>query len=111
MIAALHMAVLSFAFGPRHLGYILTAILSGTLILGGIFLLSGRKRRAGFIAGLVVWLAIQQVAYQIWKDELPGYWWALAQFAALQSLIAVGIGRNAMKTMQQCTLTKGKTRV
>jgi hypothetical protein len=43
----------------------------------------------------VVRLAIQQLAHHIWKDELPDYWWALAQFAAVPSLIAVGIGRHA----------------
>jgi hypothetical protein len=87
--------VLSFVFGPRHFGHILTATLSGTLTWGVVFFLNERKRRAGLIVGLVVCQAIQTVAYQIWKAELPGYWWALAQFWALQFLIAYGMGKTA----------------
>jgi hypothetical protein len=95
MITALHVIVLSFVFGPRHFCYTLTAILSGTLTWGVVFFLNEQKHRTGIIVGAVIGLVIQLVAYQIWKGELPRYWWALAQFAALQSLIAVGIGRNA----------------
>jgi len=94
-IAALHVAALSFAFGPRHIGYILAATLSATLIWGVVFLLNRRKRRAGIIAGVVVGLAVQQVAYQVWKAELPGFWWPLAQFGTLQFLVACGIGKTA----------------
>jgi hypothetical protein len=95
VIAALHVAVLSIVFGLRHVGYILAATLSATFIWGVVFFLNERKRRAGFIAGVVVGLVVQQVAYQVWKAELPGFWWPLAQFGALQFLVAYGIGRTA----------------
>jgi len=95
VIAALHVAVLSVVFGPRHVGYILVAALSATLIWGVVFFLNERKRRAGFIVGVVVGLGVQVVAYQILKAELPGFWWPLAQFGALQFLVAYGIGRTA----------------
>lgn len=95
VIAALHVAVLSVAFGLRHIGYILAATLSATLIWGLVFFLNERQRRAGFIVGVVASLAVQQVAYQVWKTELPGFWWPLAQFTALQFLVAYGIGRTA----------------
>jgi len=38
---------------------------------------------------------VQQVAYQIWKTQLGGFWWPLVQFGALQSLVAWGIWRFA----------------
>lgn len=94
IIAALHVAVLSAAFGLRHIGYVLAATLSATLIWGVVFFLDERKHRAGIIGGIVAGLAVQQVAYQVWKAELPGFWWPLAQFAALQFLLAYGIGRT-----------------
>jgi hypothetical protein len=93
-IAALHVTVLSVAFGPRHMGYLLTATLSATLIWGVVFFLSERKRRRGVIAGVVVGLVVQQVAVHVWKAELPGFWWPLAQFGALQLLVACGIGKT-----------------
>jgi hypothetical protein len=95
VIAALHVAVLSVAFGLRHIGYVLATTLSATLIWGVVFFLIEQKRRAGIIGGVVAGLAVQQVAYQVWKGELPGFWWPLAQFAALQFLLAYGIGRTA----------------
>ena len=95
VIAALHVAVLSMVFGLRHMGYILAATLSATLIWGVVFSLNERKRRAGLIAGVVVGLVVQQVVYQVWRAELPGFWWPLAQFGALQFLVACGIERTA----------------
>jgi hypothetical protein len=95
MITTLHVVVLSFVFGSRHLGYILVAALSAALTLGVVFFLDEQKRRAGFITGVVIGLVIQLAAYQIWKGELPGFWWPLAQFWAFQFLIAYGIGRAA----------------
>jgi hypothetical protein len=94
VIAALHVAVFSYFFGLRNSGYILAATLSATLIWAMVFLLSERKRRRSAIVGVVVGLIFQQVAYQAWKTELPGFWWSLAQFGALQFLIAYGIGRT-----------------
>jgi len=91
VIAALHVAVLSFVFGPRHIGYMLVASLSAALTWGVVFFLNERKRRAGFISGMILGLVVQVVAYRILKAELPGFWWPLAQFGALQFLVAYGI--------------------
>jgi uncharacterized membrane protein YccC len=91
VIAALHVAVLSFVFGPRHIGYLLVAALSATVIWGAVFFLNERKRRAGFIVGVVASLVIQVVAGRVLKAELPGFWWPLAQFGAVQFLVACGI--------------------
>jgi hypothetical protein len=68
-------------------GYLLSAALSATLIWGVVYVLSERRRRAGLIAGVVIGLAMQQVAYWVWKMQLPGFWWPLAQFGALQFLV------------------------
>ncbi len=95
VIAAIHAAVFSFLFGSRHCGYILTATLSATLIWAVVFFLSQRKRRWGIMIGVVAGLIVQHVAYQFWESELPGFWWPLAQFGALQFLVACGIGRTA----------------
>ena len=95
VIATLHVAVFSFFFGLRHSGYILTATLSATLIWAVVFFLSQRKRRWGIIIGVVAGLIVHHVAYQFWESELPGFWWPLAQFEALQFLVACGIGRTA----------------
>ena len=94
VIAALYVALLSFFIGLRHLGYIMTAMLSAILIWSVLCFLNNRKHRAGFIAGIVIGLAVQQVAYQVWKSELPGFCWPLLQFGALQCLIAYGMGRT-----------------
>ena len=95
VIAALVGTALSILLGARHVGYILAAVLSATLIWGVVPFLNGQKRRAGMIAGVIAGLVVQQVAYQVWKAEPPGFWWPLAQFGALQFLVAYGIGRSA----------------
>jgi hypothetical protein len=95
LVAAAHVAVVSILFGPRHAGYLMSATLSATLIWGGVFVLNERKRPAGAVAGVVVGLAVQQVVYQVWKGQLGGFWLPLAQFGALQSLVAWGIWRFA----------------
>ena len=89
------MAVLSYAFGPRHSGYIFGACLSAVAVWGVVFLWNEQRRRRAMIVGVVLGLIVQQVIYQVWKAELPGFWWPLAQFAALQFLIAFGLGRAA----------------
>lgn len=94
VIAALHMILLSLVFGLRHRGYLLTATSSATLIWSTVFFLRGWKRRVGLIAGVVVASAVQRAACQIWRDLLSGYWWPLAQFAALQFLIAFGLWKR-----------------
>ena len=65
------------------------------MIWGGVFVLNERKRQAGVVAGIIAGLVVQQVAYQVWKGQLGGFWWPVAQFGALQSLVAWGIWRLA----------------
>lgn len=68
--------------------------MSATLIWSTVFFLSGWKRLVGLIAGVVVALAVQQAACQIWRDLLSGNRWPRAQFAALQFLIACGLWKR-----------------
>ena len=51
------------------------------------------KRGVGLIAGAGLSLAVQQAAYQVWKAELGGFWWPLAQFFAVQLLVGVWVER------------------
>ena len=95
VIVALHVAVLSMVFGMRHVGYISVAAFSATLIWGRVFFLNERKRRAGLVAAVFGGLAVQQLVYQSWKAELPGFWLPLAQFGALQFIVAYGIRRTS----------------
>jgi hypothetical protein len=95
VVAALHVAVLSMVFGLRHAGYMLAATLSATVIWGTVLLLKEGKCRATFIGGVLLGLTVQQVVYQVWKADLPGFWWPLGQFAALYFLVAWLIGRAA----------------
>jgi hypothetical protein len=104
LVAALHVAVLSLVFGPRHAGYMLTAMLSTTLIWGVAYVLSERRRGALLMAGIVVGLAVQQAAHQVWKVQLPGFWWPLAQFGALQFLLALGIRRTTKQGRRTANL-------
>ncbi|HEY5909869.1 MAG TPA: hypothetical protein VJA21_04615 [Verrucomicrobiae bacterium] len=95
LVAAVHVAAVSILFGPRHAGYLMSAALSAALIWGGVFVLNKRKRPAGAVAGVVVGLAVQQVAYQVWSSQLGGFWWPVGQFWALQCLVAWGLWRFA----------------
>jgi hypothetical protein len=99
LVAALHVAVLSLVFGPRHVGYMLSAALSAILIWCVVYVLSERRRPASLIAGVVIGLALQQVAYRVWKTQLPGFWWPLAQFGALQFLVVYVASHIAVRQL------------
>ena len=94
-ILALHFAGLSVVFGFRHLGYILAATGTATIVWGAVFFVSKRWRRSGMFTGVALGLASQQITFHVWQSELPGFWWSLAQFVALQYLIAFIIRKSA----------------
>jgi hypothetical protein len=94
VIGGLHLAALSFALGPRCIAYVVVAYLSAVVVWGSLLMGLGR-RRLGFIVGIGLSVAFQQAAYQVWKGELGGFWWPLAQFGALHVMIAVGISQLA----------------
>jgi hypothetical protein len=97
VVAMLHLATLSFAFGPRSAAYVLAAYLSAVTVWGGVFLMSQQTRRAGWVAGSLAIVIGQQIAYRVWKAELQGLSWPLVQFGTLQFLIAVGISEVAKR--------------
>ena len=78
--------------GPKCLAYLMAAYLGGVVIWGSL-LMSERKRRVRLLVGVGLSLVVQQAAYLIWKGELAGFWWPLAQFFAVQLLIGVGVER------------------
>ncbi len=92
MIGALHVAVLSLALGPRCVPYLVAAYLSAVVVWGGVAMSAG-KRRVAVMVGVGVTVAVQQAAYQAWKAELADFWWAVAQFLAVQWLVGMGVQR------------------
>ena len=95
VIVALHVALFSMVVGSHHLGYILTVTLSATLIWGMVFFRNAWRRHAAVITGVVFAVVVQQAAYGLWKAQLPGCWWPLAQSGALHFLVAFGLRRIA----------------
>lgn len=91
-VVALHLAALSFAMGPRCVGYVVSAYFAAVAVWGGV-LMSARKRRAALAIGLVLSAVIQQAAFQVWRAELSGFWYALAQFFSIQVLIGMATER------------------
>ena len=45
-------------------------------------------------AGLLLQLAIQQVAYHVWLSSQAGVWWPLVQFLCLQYVVALRFGSS-----------------
>jgi uncharacterized membrane protein AbrB (regulator of aidB expression) len=93
VVMGMHLAALSFVFGPRSITYVLAAYLSSVVVWGIVLLVSRQKQPAGWIVGSLVIVIIQQVAYHTMKSGLPGFWWPLAQFFAVQFLIGIGVNR------------------
>jgi hypothetical protein len=97
VVATLHLMALSFAFGPRSAAYVLAAYLSAVTVWGSVFLMSQQRRHAEWVVGSLAIVIIQQIAYRVWKAELPGFWWPLVQFGTVQFVIAVGISGAAKR--------------
>lgn len=95
VVVCLHLAVLSFVFGERHVAYILATTASATVIWGVVFFVDGRRRKPAIGLGVLLAALIQQIAYFAWRPELGGFWWPLTQSASLQFLIAYWIGSSA----------------
>lgn len=91
MVVALHLIVLGFVFFKPPLNYFAVICLSTIMVWAAVF---SRKRRlrAAIIAGALVQLAIQQVAYHSWLSNQTGVWWPLLQFLSLQYVVALRLG-------------------
>ena len=93
VVAGLHLAAMSFAFGPWHWKYLLVAGASGALLWGVVPVLLPLRRWTGLLVGAALALAVQQAAFWLWRAKLGDAWWPLAQFASIYFLIGVGFGR------------------
>lgn len=92
-VIVLHLVALSFAFGPRRWSYVLIAYSSAVVVWGLVFLMHARRRAAGWVAGSLVVVVIQQLASRNMGWELPNAFWTVAQFFALQFLVGVAVKR------------------
>ena len=94
VVLAVHLIVLSFFFFRPPVNYFLVTCLSTVIVWSVVFQFSSRKRWAAVIAGLLLQLAIQQVAYHAWLSAQAGIWWPLAQFLSLQYVVALRLASS-----------------
>ena len=93
VVVGLHLAALSFAFGPWHWKYLLVSVISGVLLWGALPALAPLRRWSGLLIGAALALAVQQAAFWLWRAKLGGVWWPLIQFVAVHFLIGLSFGR------------------
>ena len=93
VILALHVIVLGFFFYKPPAYYFLIICLSTVIVWSVVFSFSSGKRRAGIIAGLLLQVAIQQAAFHTWASD-QNVWWPLAQFLALQYVMALRLASD-----------------
>lgn len=87
-VVALHVIVLGFVFFKPPLNYFAVMCLSTIMVWAAVF--SFRRRpRAAIIAGALLQIIIQQVAYHAWLSSQTSVWWPLAQFLSLQYVVAL----------------------
>jgi hypothetical protein len=98
VVVALHLIVLSFFFYKPPVNYFLVVCFSTVIVWPLVFSLSRRKGRAGIIAGFLLQLAIQQVAFLLWVSGQAGGWWPLAQCVSLQYVAALRLGSSPKDT-------------
>lgn len=92
LVAALHLAALGFACGPWHWKYLLATAISGVLLWGVLPALLSLRRWTGLLFGAALALAVEQMAFWLWRAKLGGVLWPLAQFASVHFLIGLGFG-------------------
>ncbi|MCI0747160.1 MAG: hypothetical protein L0Y58_17290 [Verrucomicrobia subdivision 3 bacterium] len=95
VVVALHVIVLSLFFFKSRVNYFVVTCLSTAIVWSMVFSFSKRKKWVGIVSGSLVQLAIQQVAYHALLSVQAGAWWPLAQFLALQYLVALRLGSSS----------------
>jgi len=88
VVVALHLIVLGFVFFKPPLNYFAVICLSTTMVWPAAFSFK-RSPRTAIIAGSLLQLAIQQVAYHSWLSAQISAWWPLVQFLSLQYVVAL----------------------
>jgi hypothetical protein len=92
VVVAIHLIVLGFFFFRPPVNYFGVACLSTVIVWSAVFSLSKGKNWPAIIAGALFQLLVQQVAYHAWLSDQAGVWWPLAQFFALQYVVALRLG-------------------
>jgi hypothetical protein len=93
IVAMLHVAALSFAFGPWHWKYVIVTAISGAMLWGVFPVLLPLRRWSGLALGMVGALMVQQAAFWFWRAKLGGIEWPLAQFASIHFLMGLSFDR------------------
>ena len=93
LIVALHVAAVSLAFGPIRWHYLLAAVLTAAVIWSLLPGLDSRRQWIGFLVGVALALAVQQLTFRLWRAQFTSAWPPLAQFVALHVLIGFSIHR------------------
>lgn len=91
VVVALHLIVLGFFFFKPPLNYFAVICLSTVIVWLVVFLFGKRRKWAAIVAGSLLQLAIQQVAYHAWLSDQAGVWWPLVQFLSLQYVVVVAL--------------------
>jgi hypothetical protein len=91
-VVAVHLIVLPFFFFKPPVNYFAVTCLSTVITWSAVFSLRRRRKwlGLGIIAGALIQVVIQQVAYHAWLASEAGECWPLVQFVALQYVIAIG---------------------
>jgi hypothetical protein len=93
LVVALHVAAVSLAFEPIRWQYLLAAVLTAAVIWSLLPRLDSRRRWIGFLVGVALALAVQQVSSRLWRSQFNSVWPPLVQFAALHVLIGFSLDR------------------
>ncbi len=97
VVVALLVIVLGFVIFKPPLNYFVVSCLSTIMVWAAVFSLK-RRPRAAIIVGVLLQITIQQVAYHAWLAPQTSLWWPLAQFLALQYVVALRLAGSPDKT-------------
>lgn len=88
-VVAAPLVLVAFFFFKPPVEYF-TAICLSTIAVWPVVFAAGRKRKwPSIVAGSLVQLLVQQLAYHLWLANQAGLWWPLIQFLSLQYIVAL----------------------
>ena len=94
LVVALHFFALSFFMWKPPAKYFFATCMASVVVWGTVFSRKEHRRRAGVVVGLGVALVIQQLIFQVWRSEMTGIWWPLAQFLSIQYVVASSVSSS-----------------
>lgn len=95
VVVALHVLLASLFLSPHPGKYAFSACLATIVIWGTLYYLKQHQRSAGIIAGFLLALVVQQIAFHVWRSEFADIWWPLVQFLSLQYVVAGALRSSA----------------